>query len=263
MSKQTDEKRELLKMKQGIIEESDLIQQDVHEEIEKPKGIKAFENFMYRNKWYAIVGVFMAFVLVFLIVQTVTREAADMTVLLVTSDSAKAPNVYQKVKDIELALEEYCPDFDGNGNVHVDVFHIDLTKSGGDPQYINANSTKLFGELQRGVGQLFICDKAILGEEEETETEAEDYFDTVFMDLGKATGTDRFLGTTSIKVKDTPFAKEAKWENSCPDVLGFSIRKTEEGLMGHSDDSIKRNEQAQQVLKNILNNNKVNPSEEK
>ncbi len=263
MSKQTDEKRELLKMKQGLIDESEIIERDVHTEIEKPKGFKAVEDFLYRNKWYAIAGVFLAFVIGFLVYTTVTREAADMLVLVVTSDSAKAPNVYQKVKDIELALEQYCPDYDGNGNVHVDVYHIDLTKTVADPQYVNANTTKFFSEMQMGQGQLLICDKEILGEEDETSGETEAYFDSVFMDIGKISGKEEYNGITSLKLKDTAFAKDAKWENSCPEVLGFSIRKAEQGLTGYSDANVKRNEQAQEVLNNIINGNIINVIDEK
>lgn len=56
--------------------------------------------------------------------------------MLAVSDTSKAPGLYQKVNDIELALEKYCPDFDGNGYVHVAVYSIDLTKSG-NMQYIH------------------------------------------------------------------------------------------------------------------------------
>lgn len=40
MSKESDEKRELLRLKQGLIEDSDIIEQDVHEEPEKQTAVK-------------------------------------------------------------------------------------------------------------------------------------------------------------------------------------------------------------------------------
>ena len=52
------ERRELLKLKQGIIEESDIIQQDEPEEILRPTGIKAVENFFYHYKWYVVLIAF-------------------------------------------------------------------------------------------------------------------------------------------------------------------------------------------------------------
>ena len=128
MSKESDEKRELLKLKQGIIEESDIIEQDVHEQPEEQTAVKKIDNFFYRNKWFVVVGVFFAALVAFFTYQIITREDPDLTVMLVISDTDKAPGLYQKVNDIELALEQYCPDYDNNGYVHVaDRKYISLT----------------------------------------------------------------------------------------------------------------------------------------
>ena len=260
MASYNDEKRELLKMKQGLIEESDIIETDVEKAvIEKPTGMAAVENFIYHNKWFILVGLFFTLVVGFLVHQTLTREAADMTVVLVTSDVEKAPNLHLKVKDVELALEKYCPDFDKNGNVHVDVFMIDLSKSNPDPQYVNMNSTKFFGEMQRGISQLFICDKDILGTDEQGNKVD---FDSLFRDLGVATGLEEYEGQNFIKLKDTNLIKDAKWENSCPEILGFGIRNMTSDLLGYGDEALMRNEQAAQVLKNVLTGNIVNESKE-
>lgn len=256
MASYNDEKRELLKMKQGLIEESEIIETEADKVVmEKPTGMAAVENFIYHNKWFLIVGAFFAFVLIFLIHQTLTRENSDMTVVLVTSDSQKAPNLFHKVKDVELALEKYCPDYNKDGNVHVDVYMIDLTKSNPDPQYVNSNATKFFGEMQRGVAQLFICDTGILSSDDQGN---EVSFDSMFKDLGKVTGADRYLGKTFISLKDTEFVKDAKWENSCPEVLGFAIRNMTSDLLGYSEDALLRNEQAGEVLNNILTGKVIN-----
>jgi hypothetical protein len=260
MASYNDEKRELLKMKQGLIEESDIIETEADKVVlEKPTGMKAVENFFYHNKWFVIVGAFFALVLTFLIYQTVTREVADMTVVLVTSDIQKSPNIYEKTRDVELALEKYCPDFDKNGKVHVDVFTIDLTKTGSDPQYITTNATKFHGEMQRGLAQMLICDKDILGESEQGNKIE---FDPFFKDLGKATKMDALYGKKLLKLKDTDFAKEAKWENSCPDTLGFCIRDIKSDQLGYSEEALVRNEQAIEVLTNILTGTVINEIEE-
>ena len=164
MSKESDEKRELLKLKQGIIEDSDIIEQDVHEEPEEQTAIKKIDNFFFRNKWFVVAGVFFAAVAIFLVQQMLSREQPDLTVILAVSDTSKAPGLYQKVNDIELALEQYCPDFDGNGYVHVAVYSIDLTKSG-NMQYVQSNTAKFYGEIERGVAELYICDADLLTSE--------------------------------------------------------------------------------------------------
>ena len=95
MSKESDEKRELLKLKQGIIEDSDIIEQDVHEEPEKQTAVKKIDNFFYRNKWFVVAGVFFAAVAIFLVQQMLSREQPDLTVILAVSDTSKAPGLYQ------------------------------------------------------------------------------------------------------------------------------------------------------------------------
>ena len=72
MSKESDEKRELLKLKQGIISESEVIEQDVHEHPEKQTVAKKIDNFFFRNKWFVAVGVFFVAVGFFLVYQAVT-----------------------------------------------------------------------------------------------------------------------------------------------------------------------------------------------
>lgn len=74
MSKESDEKRELLKLKQGIISESEVIEQDVHEQPEKQTVAKKIDNFFFRNKWFVAAGAFFAAVGFFLVYQAVTRE---------------------------------------------------------------------------------------------------------------------------------------------------------------------------------------------
>ena len=91
MSKESDEKRELLKLKQGIISESEVIEQDVHEQPEKQTVAKKIDNFFFRNKWFVAVGAFFAAVGFFLVYQAVTREQPDLTVILAVSDTSKAP----------------------------------------------------------------------------------------------------------------------------------------------------------------------------
>lgn len=261
MSRESDEKRELLKLKQGIIDDSEIIQKDVHEESEKPKGIKWLENFMYRNKFYVLFGAFLIIAGVIMTYQLLNREASDMTVLLVTSDVEKTPGIYQKVKDIETGLEQYCPDYDGNGNVHVDVYFIDLTKTA-DMNFVNSNSAKFYGEIERGVAELFICDNGIFAVGDESE-EAANNFNGMFLDIGKITEDSKYDGMKTVRLKDTPLAKDAKWESSCPEALGICVRQEEPGMISYSEKALENNRKAQEVLRNILSGNKLHePAQE-
>lgn len=261
MPTENEEKRELLKLKQGLIEESDIIETDVHEQPEELKGLAKFENFMYHNKWYIIVGLFFIIVGGFMIYQLLSKEAPDIRVLVVTSNVENTPDLYRKTHDIELGLEQYCPDYDQNGNIHVEVYYIDLTKSV-DTYYVTSNTAKFFGEIERGTAQLIICDKGIFSNEFEDEQRAEEEFNSMFTDLGEALGDDSLKGQKSVKVKDTPLAAAANYENSVPDILVMGIKNEAPGMISYSDSALKNNAEAREVLKNILSDNKINEPKE-
>ena len=229
MSKESDEKRELLRLKQGLIEDSDIIEQDVHEEPEELTAVKKIDNFFYRNKWFVVAGVFFAAVAVFLVHQMLSREQPDLTVILA-------------------------------------VYSIDLTKSG-NMQYIQSNTAKFYGEIERGVAELYICDADLLTSERASEEYDPDdesmtlTYENMFSDIGEALGIPEYNGKLRIDLNDTGFVYAAKWENSCPDTLAFSIRREIPGMVSYSK-SGEYQKRAKEVLTNILTGNKVNEAAE-
>ena len=82
----------------------------------------------------------------------------------------------------------------------------------------------------------------------------------MFSDIGKALEMPEYNGKLRIDLKDTGFVYDAKWENSCPDTLAFSVRREEPGMVSYSK-SEEYQKRAKEVLKNILTGNKVNDTE--
>ncbi len=258
MATENQEKRELLKLKQGLIEDSEIIEVDKPHEKEELKGLAKLGNFWYHNKWYIIVAVFFIAVGSFLTYQLLAKEAADMRVLLVTSNVENTPELYRKTMDIELALEQYCPDFDKNGNVHVEVYYIDLTKDTPDSYYITVNNAKFFGEIDSGIAQMIICDTNIYTDPELSDAENKERFNSLFTDLAEVTGNESLSGTYTVKFKDTPLAAAANYENSAPEILVMGVKKESPNMISYSDKALEKNSQAREVMQNILNNNVIN-----
>ena len=61
-----DDKRELLKLKQGLIEESETIVEQKREVVEL-HGWKKVQNFFYHYKWHVVVAVFFIAVIGFFV----------------------------------------------------------------------------------------------------------------------------------------------------------------------------------------------------
>ena len=257
--REREERIELLKMKQGIIEESELIPENEH--VEKPElhGWARFSNFFYHNKAFIFMGAFFAFVITVLVVQLVTKEKDDLYVLAVAFDENS--EIGWRINDLESALERYCPDFDGNGKIHVTVNYIDRTSEQIASQYEQAQAQKLSLEFMAASAQLIIADESFIDWINGDDTQNALYYKKVFLDQTELCSEDMLFENVGIRVNQTDFAVEARWE-SCPDNVIFLVRDE----LNNGQSSVKTNarnrERAMTVIQNILDGNVVNPKTE-
>lgn len=253
-----EERIALLKMKQGIIEESELIPENEH--VEKPElhGWARFANFFYHNKAFILLGAFFAFVITVLVVQLVTKPKDDLYVLAIAFDEES--EIGWRISDLESALERYCPDLDGNGKVHVTVNYIDRTSETIASQYDQAQAQKLTIEFMTATAQLIITDENFIDWVGDGSDNSMDYR-RVFVDQTDLCSEDMLFKNVGIRANRTEFAKEARWEG-CPDNVILLIRDE----LNNGQSSVKTNarnrERAMTVLRNILDGNIVNPDTE-
>jgi len=217
-----DDKRELLKLKQGLIpEEESGIASAEKTAFEKPKGMAAVKNFFYHNKMYIIAAVFFAIVGVYLVYSFVTRKKEDIKILSIATSYeglAELSGEYSgKVKEIREAFEAYTPDFDNNGYVYVANYFIDLNEDGVMPDIAYANRTKLLAEAQEGTARIIIGDEgafALFADE----IDPGDFF----VDLeNRYPGNPNVVDKYYFRVKDAEFGEKAGIEE---DVLFIAVR---------------------------------------
>ena len=257
--REREERIALLKMKQGIIEESELIPENEH--VEKPtlRGWAKFANFFYHNKAFILLGTFFAFVITVLTVQIVTKEKDDLYVLAIAFDAES--EIGWRTDDLKRTLEMYCPDFDGNGKVHVTVNYIDRTAEEIVSQYDQAQAQKLTLELMAASAQFIIADEGLidwLGGEDGSEAIDPKKFFVVQSDL---CSEDMLFEGVGVRMNSTDFAEQARWE-SCPDNVILLVRAE----LNNGQSSVKTNarnrERAMTVLQNIVDGNVINPETE-
>lgn len=239
-----DDKRELLKLKQGIIDESE---SEIHEE-EKPvyelHGKKKIENFFYHYKWYAAAALFFAAVLIFMTVTTLQKKAGDMRVLVVTKDPEISTNVRYKIEELEQAFELYCPDYDDNGYVHVDVYSADLSDNP-DPQYSLAAVSKVTSEVMFGEAQLFVVDSAAAGAVTNGDI-------SQFVDLGAMYPDCDFIDGYFLRIKGSGFDVNAQYYEACPDDLYIAVKNVSPDEQNASR-AVPAQKKALEVVDNIVN----------
>ena len=100
-----------------------------------------------------IFVVFIIAVTTFITIDTLSREKADLTVIVIANNGLET-----RTKELEEFFEKYTEDFDGNGYVHVDV--IAAPQGPDTARYLgqDANNTKLMAYLQEGKAIFFVTD---------------------------------------------------------------------------------------------------------
>lgn len=257
-----DDKRELLKLKQGLIEESETIKELPHEENinYEVKGFgKKVANFFYLYKIQIVLITFFAALAVFLTYSLLSREQADMRVLVFAESPDTTATLFYRINDFENALEQYTPNYDENGYTHVEVFSMNLNPQQ-DTNYYMANQAKLFGELKSGVAQLYIADRSsletIIGEQKESQA---------FVDLSALYPDDpNVTDNYYYKVKGSTFADALMYLESCPEDLYIVLRSSDfQGVSPYDDKMEENNRRALEVFDNIVNDRKVTAEPQK
>ena len=202
---------ELMRLKQGIITESDTIYE---EKEEKPKLSfwKKISNFLYHNKWWLGITVFIAGIFVFLIVDFVTKERPDMIVLLLTDDAEMQSHTQQ----LEEYLEQFTDDENGDGKVHVDVYPIPVSENINDMDYYTGNATKLSAEFQMGEAVMLF-----------TDTRANDYImaSETLTDLSEKYPGHENIQKDGYYLRHTDFATKIDYPGNVDRDLAISLRK--------------------------------------
>lgn len=148
------EKLELIRLKQGVIEESETI----HEEHEAPKKYNIFQkisNFFYANKWWLGLGGFFAALAGFLIWQVVTTVHPDMIILLVSHNDLFYASCSEGISAI---FEQYIDDVNQDGEVVVDVYYMPSSATTMERDGYMGDNAKLAAEFQIGEAVLVISD---------------------------------------------------------------------------------------------------------
>ncbi len=156
-NKQADKDRiELVKLKQGITDETETELIKEPPVIEKPKGKKAVENFFYHHKWHVIVITFFVIFIVAFAYDLLSKVDPDVRII-VFSDNELA----DKTDELSKYFEQFAQDFNGDGKVYVEVSSIPITKTSGNAMMDLSNQTKLAAEIQSAEAMLFITDSEV------------------------------------------------------------------------------------------------------
>lgn len=218
------ERLELLKLKHGVIEESETIHEETEEKVKLSLWGK-IKNFFYHSKWWLGIGTVTALIAVFLIVNLVTRPNPDMIVLMIGENYT-----LNEESDLTDYITSFCEDFNDNGKTEAAVYYIPYTGDQGK-DYANGVQTKLTVEVQSGEAVIVIGNN--MADEVFYDTDSLVDLETLFP------GNDHVNGC-KLMLSDTKFAEKV---GVPPSVVGdewfLAIRKPQK-LMNTSQKKMQK-----------------------
>lgn len=241
---QAEDKRRLLKMKQGIIEEEAEI---VHEErYEKPKTFSGkLKNFIFYYKWQLLIGILLIGFLIYFLCTWVFVTPADIKVYCVGGNYTTSAR-----EVIALALEDYCPDFNGDGVVHVEIvqsaydYTMNTPGDSGDENKQTIGSIEQHREIENKRCGIFIgqeVDLIFLFDDYKAAKNIDIFGDLSYMANGTPLRTDYMIDLKSVKPAD-------KWNSVFQRGAFICYLETDDA----------QEENAKTLIRNIYTNTRLN-----
>ena len=212
-----DRKIELMKLKQGVIESSDVIK-EVHEEKPKLSLGQKISGAWYRSKWLILFVAAMIIIVGYITFDMVTAEKVDYNVLVVSSD----PGFYYRTQEIEEFFESYADDKNGDGKVNVMAYNISLDYS--DPNTATASQAQLMSQLQTGENVLVLSDQPT---------------DFILWDMREKYPGDDRITELGLLINCEYTREKLKWE-AMPEGVYLGIREPAK-LLSTSEETMRKN----------------------
>ena len=196
------ERIELMKLKNGVIEESETIK-EVHEEKTELHGKEKVANFWYHNKIWILFAVFIIGVVTFIMVDEFTRVRPDMNIMMIANNG-----LAYRQNELEEFFFFFGDDLNGDGEVVVRVMMLPLDPNSKDYQAQNGYQAKFLAQIQMPDGILVINDS----------NTDKDFMSIFKDDLQKDFPGNKYIDEIGLSLNFKFLADEFKFENMPYDV---------------------------------------------
>jgi hypothetical protein len=173
----------------------------------------------------------------------------DVQIIYIKTD----PNVSFLTDEIANALAPYCPDFNGDGKVYIQVgYNPAIPTAGADVNFTQAQSARLFVEFNGEKVVLIFTDKAAL----EALGVPMDIFDDPKMWFPGSPDID----DTGYKVSTTDLGEIIGYPELSDNL--YAVFRTPGDSMGSKEDFEANNQNAHTLWQNFITGNVINPDQQ-
>ena len=230
-----EEKVDLIRLKQGVITDSDKIFKN--EEPEKHYTLwQKIGNWFYHSKWWLGIAAFCVILVSFLVYDYVTREDPDLRIMILTDHQY----LYAETDALCGWLNTMCPDYNGDGEVLTSFIYIPVSKEsmemGGN--YAAANNTQLLVQFQTNTSMLVLAD-----------SRSEEYLqpEDMYVDLEELYPDCPFVKGCKLNLNETNFTELAGLSQPLKENSYLALRVPAENM-----NTLEENQQAYDQAKAVL-----------
>ncbi len=233
-----DERLDLIRLKQGVITDSD----KVFPEQAPPKKYTLSErigNWLYHSKWWLGIAVFCVALGGFLVYDYVTKVDADVNLLLLSNDY----EVYNKSQILSDMMQRDLTDYNGDDRCVASVVFVPVSKSSMETgNYSTSYNTQLLVQMQSNMCMLVIGD-----------SESDGYIESekIYAEIESLYPQYDFIDNDRILLKDTYFQEWLGTESELREGAYLALRLPTAG-MSSQEDMQRAYDEALPVLESLM-----------
>lgn len=242
-----NEKVELVKLKTGVIDESDIIKEEVSEPIKLSKK-EWLKNFWWHNKIIIIVVILAAAVVSYITYDTLSRVKPDLKIIMTVNNG-----LVNRTEEIENYFERFCTDLNGDGEVKVQVLSAPLTNDTDDYVQIQQYQEVYLANMQTGEVIFILTD-----DKTDTDIYSENESDNLLSDLSSEFKDNEFVNNKGLALKGDYIEDVFKYHTNYPQNIYLGMRKPTKTLKDSKEDMQKNYDEAFKIFKAMSEDIKKN-----
>lgn len=235
-----EDKVELMRLKQGVISESERLNPEQAPQKKYTLG-ERFGNWLYHSKWWLGMAAFIVFIAGFLIYDYFMREDPDLRILVISENE----DIYLHTPELTGWAAQYCPDYNDNKKQEVGLVYVPVAVGEMETASVDeaSSNTQLMVQFETANCMIVIADDA-----SEKYLTPDGKGDEIFADLAALYPDCAQIDGYKLMLEDTAFASLCGLTQPLNKGTYLALRKPSENF-----ESLEKNQTAYDHAKELLN----------
>ena len=246
--KQLDnEKIELVKLKSGVIDKSDIIKEETPEVIKLSKK-EWLKNFWWHNKIIIILIIFAIAVVSYITYDSLSWIKPDIKVMMTVNNG-----LVNRTEEVADYFEKFCPDINGDGEVNVQILSAPLTDNTDDYVQIQQYQEVYLANMQTGEIIFILTD-----DKTDADIFSDNESDNLLSDVSPDFADNEFVTNKGLSLKGDYIEDVFKYHTNYPQDIYLGMRAPVKTLKDSKDDMQKNYDKAYRIFKAMAEDIKKN-----